>query len=170
MKYSFTQPLPKSIISKIAKIWIFYIALSVIIIYLSGMYLNIEKNTITTNMEMAESDIEAQDDEIATIQTNINRLQYELSLNNTNENYNNQLKNSFIKLFGLIPDQITINQIILEEKRLVLKGITPSRELYSFLLQAPLKSVFTTSRVDFFSLTNGWYNFTSISILKEDAK
>ncbi|RAX54955.1 hypothetical protein CCY99_02090 [Helicobacter sp. 16-1353] len=168
MRYSFTSPLPKSIISRLTKIWIFYIILSVMIVYLSGLYLNIERNTLRSNMEIAESNINTQDEQIAKIQADINRLQYELNLDNTNKFYNSELKSALLKLFELIPNQITITQISLEEKRLVLKGITPSREIYSFLLQAPLKSIFTTSRVDFFPLPNGWYNFTSISVLKEE--
>ena len=51
----------------------------------------------------------------------------------------------------------------MEDKKLTIKGITPSRELYSFLMQAPLRSIFNTSKVDFFPLQNGWFNFTSIS-------
>ncbi|RDU65507.1 hypothetical protein [Helicobacter sp. MIT 14-3879] len=168
MKYSFTSPLPKSIISHLTKIWIFYILLSVVIIYMYGIYLHIQIDALTTTQQHSEADINAQDSYIDMLNSNIERLRYEINLDSTNNKYNNELKNALLKLFTLIPDQITITYISLEEKKLVIKGITPTRETYSFLLQAPLKSVFTTSRVDFFPLQNGWYNFTSISTLEKN--
>lgn len=170
MRYSFTSPLPKSLISQLTKIWIFYIVLSVGIVYLTGIYLSIERDTLKNNTQLTESSINAQDEQIIKIKTDINRLEYELNLDNINKFYNDELREALIKLFGLIPDQITITQINLEEKKLTLKGITPTREVYSFLLQAPLKSIFTTSSVNFFPLPNGWYNFTSISVLKEESQ
>lgn len=167
MKYSFTQPFPKSIISYLTKIWLFYIILSVGMIYLNGIYLNIKADTFKATKNMLDTQIDTQDENINTVNIHTNRLNYELKLDNLNKYYNNELKDAIIKLFSLIPDQITITYIELEEKKLVLKGITPSRETYSFLLQAPLKSIFNTSKVDYFPLPNGWYNFTSISTLDE---
>ncbi len=168
MKYSFTNSLPKSIISNITKIWIFCTILSVAIIYLFGIYLNAQKNTLQITTQSTKINIDSIYKKASKIKADIDRLDYEITLDTINKNYSNELQNALIKLFALIPDQITITYIELEEKRLVLKGITPSREIYSFLLQSPLKSVFTTSRVDFFPLPNGWYNFTSISILDKE--
>lgn len=168
MRYSFTQPLPKSIISRLTKVWVFYIALSVGIVYLYGIYLNLQKYALRSNMNLTEMSIDSSDSETAQVTRHIERLKYEANLYNLNKTYTDELRIALTKLFDLIPDQITITQITLEENRLVLKGITPSREIYSFLLASPLKSVFTTSSVNYFPLPNGWYNFTSISTLKSE--
>lgn len=76
---------------------------------------------------------------------------------------NNSLVGAINNLFELIPEQITINTISLDHDTLTLKGITPSKELYIFLLEAPLKAIFSESKVDFFVLPSGWYNFVSVS-------
>lgn len=170
VRYSFTTPQPKYIVSKLTKIWIFYVIVSVIIVYFGGIYLKIEVNMLNNNVQIVENNMNIQDKKIALINKNIERLKYEANLDNINKNYNNEVQQSLLNLFALIPDQITITQIKLEEEKLTLKGITPTRELYSFLLQAPLRSIFTTSRVDFFPLPNGWFNFTSISVLNKEAK
>ena len=166
LRYSFTAPQPKHIVSKLTKIWIFYILLSVVIIYFAGIYLKIEVDMLNNNTQVIENNLNIQDKKIALINKNIERLKYEANPHNINKNYNSEVQKSLLNLFALIPDQITITHIKLEEDKLTLKGITPTRELYSFLLQAPLRSIFTTSRVDFFPLPNGWFNFTSISVLK----
>ncbi len=170
VRYSFTAPRPKSIVSKLSKIWIFYTILSVAIIYIGGIYLRIETNIFQSDTQITEDNMDAQDEKISIINKNTEQLQYEINLEQINKNYNYELQNALSKLFDLIPDQITITQISLEEDKLILKGITPTREIYSFLLQAPLKSIFTTSRVDFFPLPNGWFNFTSISTLDKEIK
>ena len=125
---------------------------------------------LNNNAQIVENNMKKKKKKIALINKNIERLKYEANLDNINKNYNNEVQQSLLNLFTLIPDQITITQIKLEEEKLTLKGITPTRELYSFLLQAPLRSIFTTSRVDFFPLPNGWFNFTSISVLNKEAK
>ena len=122
---------------------------------------------LNNNIQDIENNMNIQDKKIALINKNIERLKYEANLDNINKNYNNAVQQSLLNLFALIPDQITITQIKLEEEKLTLKGITPTRELYSFLLQAPLRSIFTTSRVDFFTLTNGWFYLTSISVFNK---
>lgn len=163
MKYSFTQPLPKSIISHLTKIWIFYIALSVGVIYAYGIYLNYQIKTVKSLAQMSSVDINAQDEFINLTNENMRQMQYEIDLDTINKTYNNDVNIALSKLFEIIPDQITINYIQLQENALTLKGITPTREAYAFLLEAPLKSTFSKSRADFFALPNGWYNFTSIS-------
>ena len=163
MRYSFTEALPKSVISKLAKIWIFYLVLSVIIIYGAGIYLTMQKNVVIINTRSIENAIENREKQIENIRSNYDRLNEEIDLNKLNTEYNNKVRSALSNLFEFIPDQITITQIIMEDKKLTIKGITPSRELYSFLMQAPLRSIFNVSKVDFFPLQNGWYNFTSIS-------
>ena len=44
-----------------------------------------------------------------------------------------------------------------------MRGLTPSKEVYKFLLEAPLRAVFTQTRVEFYPLTSGWFNFVSVS-------
>ena len=80
------------------------------------------------------------------------------------------LKESVDNLFGMIPEQITLKKIEMSKTQLILYGITPSRQVYTFLLEVPLRSIFNKSRADFYALPNGWYNFVSVSKLEEENK
>ena len=80
---------------------------------------------------------------------------------------NNMLKDSVENLFDLIPEQITLNKIQMEQYQLTLYGTTPSKQIYTFLLEVPLRSIFNQRRADFYMLPNGWYNFVSISKLNQ---
>lgn len=161
MRYSFTTPLQKSIISRSTKIWICLLLLSVVMIYAYGKYINDKTNTLNLAMQVIESNIDKQN-------KNIDRLKYEMNFNDVNINYNKGFESALLKVFALIPDQVTITYLSLEEKRLVLKGTTPTQQVYSFYLGTSLKTIFDKSNVDFIPLTNGWFNFTSISTLDDD--
>ncbi len=167
MKYSFTPPLQKSIISHLTKIWIFYILLSLGIIYGYGVYLQLQMTTIKAHATQSGGNITQHDAFINATSENVRLLQYEIDLDSTNRTYNNDVNLALTKLFDIIPDQITVNYILLEETKLTIKGITPTREVYAFLMEAPLKATFTQTRADFFALPNGWFNFTSISTVSE---
>ena len=71
------------------------------------------------------------------------------------------LKDSMKNLFDLVPDQITLNKVIMEKDSLIIYGITPTKDTYDFLLAAPLKSIFHTSQTIFYLTDKGWYNFVS---------
>ena len=83
---------------------------------------------------------------------------------------NLMLKDSIINLFEMIPEQITLNKIQMEQYQLTLYGTTPSKQIYTFLLEVPLRSIFNQSRADFYLLYNGWYNFVSVSKLNQEEK
>jgi hypothetical protein len=48
-----------------------------------------------------------------------------------------------------------------------MSGITPTKDIYKYLLEIPLKSIFESSEVDFYFTKNGQYKFNSISIIEE---
>ena len=104
MRYSFTEALPKSVISKLAKIWIFYLVLSVIIIYAAGIYLTMQKNVVIINTRSIENAIENREKQIENIRSNYDRLNEEIDLNKLNTEYNNKVRNALSNLFEFIPD------------------------------------------------------------------
>lgn len=172
MKYSFTQPLPKSIISHLTKIWIFYIVLSVGLIYGYGIYLSYQIKITKSLTSVSNTDFDAQDTYIKNITENMQIMKSKIDLETQNRTHNDDISLALEKLFTLIPKAITINYMELQENSLIIKGVTPSREQYALLLEAPLKAVFYKSRADFYALPNGWFNFTSIStnIAESNAK
>jgi len=71
------------------------------------------------------------------------------------------LKQSLRNLLDLVPSSITLTEISMDKSSLIVKGTTPSRDIYNMLLATPLKSIFSTSNTSFYQLDNGWLNFVS---------
>ena len=78
------------------------------------------------------------------------------------------MKESIKNLFDLVPDRIVLSEADLKERSLVLYGITPNKEVYEFLLQAPLRSIFHRTYSSFYPMENGWYRFVSTNFLEDE--
>jgi hypothetical protein len=78
------------------------------------------------------------------------------------------LKESINNLFDLVPERITLSQAKLDKSSLILYGITPSKDVYEFMLHAPLRSIFHRTYSSFYPLENGWYHFVSTNYLDEE--
>jgi hypothetical protein len=77
------------------------------------------------------------------------------------------MKDSIKNLLDLIPDPITLSSISFDKNRLIIYGITPTKEIYNMLMLPPLESIFTETNTSFYQLPNGWYRFKSENFLKE---
>ena len=60
-----------------------------------------------------------------------------------------------------MPDSVTLNNVFLDKNLLIIKGVTPSKDTYQLLMEAPLKSIFSSSSTTFYQMPNGWLNFIS---------
>ncbi|WP_027327019.1 hypothetical protein [Helicobacter pametensis] len=163
MKLSFITPNKKSILSPITKAWLICFVASALMIAGFWGLLDLQSSNFMRYSEEFESKIHAQQSIQNTLKGRLDFLQTQLEMLQTIKDQNSSLTNAIKNLFDLIPEQITINAISLTEDALTIKGITPSKELYIFLLETPLKAIFSDSRVDFFVLPSGWYNFVSVS-------
>jgi len=80
------------------------------------------------------------------------------------------LKDSITNLFDLVPQRITLSKASLLKNGLVLYGITPNKDVYNFMLQAPLRSIFHRTYTNFYPAKNGWLRFKSTNYIdKKDA-
>ncbi len=79
---------------------------------------------------------------------------------------NSLLKQSIKNLLDLIPDPITLSSCEFDKNRLVLYGITPSKDIYNILMLPPLESIFNETKTYFYQMPNGWYRFKSENYLK----
>ncbi|PAF41144.1 hypothetical protein [Helicobacter sp. 11S03491-1] len=163
MKFSFLNPQPKYILAKITKIWVFYIFLSMVIVF---GFLSLLKYQIFLSHERIKNYQVKQvfyQDEITKLNSYQERILSEIDLAKNRQIHNLMVRDAIINLFNIIPDQITINYIEIGNDSLSLKGSVPSKEVFKFLLQDPLKAIFGKSHVTFFALSNGWYHFVSTS-------
>lgn len=163
MKYSFIGFKRKNIFKKLTKIWLFYIIMAISILVLVTSYLQIQNEITKGNIKDIENAQARHLEIINRYDEYTKRLNFEISLFAQLENRNKSLQKGMINLLNLIPNQITITYMKIEDSALVLKGVTPSKQLFEFLLQKPLQSIFDHSYVNFFLLSDGWYSFVSIS-------
>ncbi|WP_104743467.1 hypothetical protein [Helicobacter cinaedi] len=163
MTYSFIQPKPKSIFRRYTKIWIFYSVLAFLCIVTFAKVLEMQRVAKINKQASIEQDIQDMRLKTIVVRDYIERLDYEIKLGLEIQAQNQALKDGVSSLLKLIPDQITIRSIELNYNTLAMRGLTPSKEVYKFLLEAPLRAVFTQTRVEFYPLASGWFNFVSVS-------
>ena len=94
-------------------------------------------------------------------QTKITLIKRDMTLDIYNKNA--ILNKSLMNLFNLVPDGVTLNSVYLDNELLKIKGVTPTKDHFKLLFEAPLKSIFAVSNTTFYQLPNGWYNFVSIN-------
>ena len=167
-KLSFVTPKKRSFLDVESKILIAFFIVIAFIILAFAIFLAVQgfaksssANSMQAQMEIMEEEIVAYDYESVQIE--------QLSLK-AKEVYttNELLQESIRNLFALVPDQITLTRSIMEEDRLVLYGITPSQDVYNFMLLSPLRSIFHDNKTTFYSLENGWYRFVSVNVLEDE--
>ncbi|PAF44684.1 hypothetical protein [Helicobacter sp. 11S02596-1] len=163
MRLSFLKPRPKYIVTKITKIWVFYIIVSLGMMF--GFLLLLESQILLSHKRIAEyqSKQASYQSKIVKMQAYQSRILSETDLLKQRQIHNLVVRDAIRNLFNIIPDQITIDYIEIGNDSLLIKGATPSKEVFKFLLQDPLKAIFGKSSVSFFALSNGWYNFVSTS-------
>lgn len=161
--YSFIEPKIKPIFSLFSKIWIALIIC--VFMFLVAINLGINFYAFKLERQSGEKQIQYNDylNKIAQIKDTTAKLKVQRDAALEVYASNNVLKKSLHNIFDLVPDTITLSDIALEKDALKLSGVTPSKETYSLLMEAPLKSIFTSTQTNFYQQKNGWYNFTSIS-------
>ncbi|PAF46876.1 hypothetical protein BKH41_08385 [Helicobacter sp. 12S02232-10] len=163
MKLSFLKPRPKYIVAKITKIWIFYIFISLVIIFGFLLILKTQIALSHKRIDEYQSKQTSYQDKISKLQAYQGRILSETDLLKNRQVHNLIVRDAIKNLFNIVPDQITIDYIEVGNDFLKISGSTPSKEVFKFLLQDPLKAIFGKSMVSFFALSNGWYHFVSIS-------
>ena len=168
MNYSFVSPNKKTLLKKVSRIWWGYIFLTLFIFV--GFVVTLKIQGYFMEIKTAEA-LQAQQtalDEIKKFQEIRDQEAQRVQFGKFIANQNAMLKESVENLFDLIPEQITLNKVQMEQYQLILYGATPSKQIYTFLLEVPLRSIFHQSRADFYLLPNGWYNFVSVSKLNKE--
>ena len=168
MNYSFVSPNKKTLLKKVSRIWWGYIFLTLFIFV--GFVVTLKIQGYFMEIKTTEA-LQAQQtalDEIKKFQEIRDQEAQRVQFGKFIANQNAMLKESVENLFDLIPEQITLNKVQMEQYQLVLYGATPSKQMYTFLLEVPWRSIFHQSRADFYLLPNGWYNFVSVSKLNKE--
>ncbi len=166
--YSFTKPEKKPLFKEDTKIWLVFIIISLLLYFIFAAFLlfkgylfkkdtkNLNTQTVELNKKIKE--LNAQTNFIYTQEVIYNDIMTK------NELVKQQIKN----LLDLIPDPITLQKFYIDNNRLIIYGITPTKDAYNLLMLPPLESVFDKTKTEFYEMPNGWYKFKSVNYLKSD--
>ncbi len=158
---SFINPRKKKLLDDMSSLWLMFIIFMSLGLIGFGIYINYKSSFYIKMLEenRAKNDILSKKVHVLKSDNQIINMQKELYAEVQSTNLT--LKESIKNLFDLVPDQITLTDVLMEKDSLILKGYSASKEAYTLLLEPPLKSIFDDSRVSFSTNNRGFYEFVS---------
>jgi hypothetical protein len=163
MKYSFIHPKPKPSLDSDTKILLIFLIITIVLTVGFTIFIVLKKSNFIDDADLMRKDIAKFQKETHIYFNEIKRIEFLVQKFESIQTHNTLLKESIQNLFDLVPDQITLTKAVLKKNGLKLYGVTPSKDVYNYLLQAPLKSVFHRNVTTFYPMKNGWYRFVSIN-------
>lgn len=166
MTYSFKKAELKPILNKFNKLCFYFLIFIIVVILFFAVYIKIKQGLAYNEAEEARINSEKTIELILKHKNELALNKEYIALVDDISASNINLKKSIKNLFDLVPDSIVLNEVLMEQKSLLIKGITPTKEIYNNLLQTPLQSIFETTKTNFIQLKSGWYNFVSINTIE----
>lgn len=168
MKHSLITPRRKKVISGEIQLALFFFVVSIAMVVGTYLFLSYKTYEFKSQHASMGERIEKLHEKTRILEKNIEDIEMAVGTHESIATNNIVMKESIRNLFDLVPDKITLTRAELGAKSLVLSGITPSKETYEFLLQAPLRSIFHRTYTSYYPAQNGWYHFTSTNYLDDD--
>ncbi len=170
MKYSYIKPRPKTALTKDIQLLFTFFSVTIGMLFLTYIFLLFKEYRFEENKaEVFQEEIDLRAS-IEDMKTKITLIEKQNILSERVFTKNSVLKDSIHNLFDLVPGRITLSQAKILEDGLILYGITPNKDVYNFLLQAPLRSLFHRTYSSFYPIENGWYRFVSTNYIDEENK
>jgi len=169
MKFSYIKPRKKSVFTPEFKLLFTFFSITIFMLVSTYLFLlfkdyrfDADKKEIMQNRSDLNISINQMKEQIQfiDIQTLLSEKIY---------TQNSVLKESITNLFDLVPDRITLSKASLLENGLILYGITPNKDVYNFMLQAPLRSIFHKTYSSFYPAENGWFRFVSTNYIQDES-
>ena len=168
MKYSYIKPRKKTPFTTDVQLITTFFSITIIMLLATYAFLlfkdysfSKERKELVTSRLALEQNIEDMDNKIAYIKK-------QKAVAQKIHTQNMVLKDSIANLFDLVPERITLSRAELLKNGLILYGVTPNKDVYNFMLQAPLRSIFQKSYTSFYPAQNGWLQFVSTNYINED--
>ncbi len=168
MQYSYITPRKKSLLTQEVQLVLSFFTITLFMLFLTYFFLlyknysfNKERQTLVTQQITLENSL-------TKIESSITFIEEQKSLSETIFTKNIVLKDSITNLFDLVPTRITLSEAKLLENGLILYGITPNKDVYNFMLQAPLRSIFHKTYSSFYPAKNGWLHFVSTNYIDKE--
>ena len=168
MKYSYIKPRQKSAFTAEIQLLVIFFFITLGMLFVTYLFLLFKDYNFLSDMdEMATAQSELSVN-IEDMKEQITFIEKENLLAQRVYTQNTVLKDSIANLFDLVPQRITLSEAKLLENGLILYGVTPNKDIYNFMLQAPLRSIFHRTYSSFYPAQNGWLRFVSTNYIDEE--
>jgi len=168
VKYSYIKPRQKSALTFEVKLLFSFFGMTLMMLFLTYGFLLYKDYTFVSDKEEISAKIEMTDKNIEEMKDAIAYIEKQKLLSQKIYTQNTVLKDSITNLFDLVPERITLSEAKLLKNGLILYGITPNKDVYNFMLQAPLRSIFHKTYSSFYPAQNGWLRFVSTNYMDKE--
>ena len=168
MKYSYITPRKKSAFTTEIQLLILFFSITLGMLFITYLFLLFKDYSFVEDMNdmaLTQSELSV---EVSKMKEQIKFIEKENLLAQKIYTQNTVLKDSITNLFDLVPQRITLSEAKLLENGLILYGMTPNKDVYNFMLQAPLRSIFHRTYSSFHPADNGWLRFVSTNYIDEE--
>jgi len=168
MRYSYINPRKKSAFTEDMQLLLIFFSITLLMLSLTYIFLLFKEYKFTEdkkNMAQKQVDLNIS---IYNMKKQITLIEKQNILAENIHTKNAVLKDSITNLFDLVPQRITLSEATLLENGLILQGITPNKDVYNFMLQAPLRSIFHRTYSSFYPANNGWLRFVSTNYIDKE--
>ncbi len=166
MSYSYIKPRKKSAITVELKFVFVFFGVTIFMLFSVYGFLSFKGYRFSKESERIISKQKHLENSISKMKEQIAFIEKESMVAEQIHTKNSVLKDSISNLFDLIPQRITLSEAKLLKNGLILYGITPTKDVYNFMLQAPLRSIFTKTYSSFYPEKNGWLRFVSTNYVE----
>lgn len=165
MMYSYIKPRKKSIFTQEMQLVTTFFAITLSMIFVTYAFLLYKNYSFDAQKLAKQEEQKSIEKHIEKLKKQIAKIESQKQLSEKIYTKNTVLKESISNLFDLVPLRITLSKAELLENGLILYGITPNKDVYNFMLQAPLRSIFHRTYSSFYPAHNGWLRFVSTNYI-----
>lgn len=168
MIYSYIKPRRKSLFTQEIQLLSTFFSITLLMLFITYAFLMYKDYSFSSMKEAKYTEQQGIELHIAELKSKIAKIEEQKQLSEVIYTKNTVLKDSIKNLFDLVPVQITLSKAELLENGLILYGITPNKDIYNFMLHAPLHSIFQRTYSSFYPAQNGWLRFVSTNYTDEE--
>ncbi|MFA5461601.1 MAG: hypothetical protein WC274_05945 [Sulfurimonas sp.] len=168
MKYSYIKPRVKTVFTKDLQLLLTFFSATIFMVFTTYAFLLFKDYRFDKDLLEINEQKENFNKNIIKMSKEIDIIEKQALLAEKVFTKNSVLKESITNLFDLVPSRITLSEAKIMEDELVLYGITPNKDIYNFILQALLRSIFHRTYSSFYPDKNGWLRFVSTNYIDKE--
>lgn len=168
MRNSFIKPRKKSIFTPEMKLLFAFFSMSILMLFSTYSFLKYKDHKFIQETKSINIQRAALKKSIKEMEASIAYIEQQNATSSRIFTQNTVLKDSIQNLFDLVPQRITLSKAKLLKNGLILYGITPNKDVYNFMLHAPLRSIFHRTYSSFYPAEGGWLRFVSTNYMDDD--